>query len=257
MTDDQRSVFYTAFYHTLLSPIVYEDVDGTYRGLDQNLHTSDGFTNYTIFSLWDTYRALHPWFTLVQPARNRDMIESMLAHFDQSVHPMLPVWSHYANENWCMIGYHSVPVIADAIIKGEPIDRDRALDACIATASVPYFDGVGEYRELGWVPDEIGASSVSQTVEMAYDDWCIARLAEKAGRPDVASEFDRRARSYRNVFDEEIGFMRPRRRDGTWREPFDTMSTHGQGFIEGNAWTYSAVRAPRRRAELMRADGRE
>ena len=116
-SEAQNTTFYTALYHTMLGPVVYEDVDGRYRGLDRNVHASDGFTNYTVFSLWDTYRALHPWFTLVQPARNRDMIESMLAHFDQSVHPMLPVWSHYANENWCMIGYHAVPVIADAFLQ--------------------------------------------------------------------------------------------------------------------------------------------
>jgi predicted alpha-1,2-mannosidase len=154
---------------------------------------------------------------------------------------MLPVWSHYANENWCMIGYHAVPVIADALIKGDAPDIDvrRALDACVATANVPYFDGVGEYRDLGWVPDEISPSSVSMTLEMAYDDWCIARLAELAGDDSIATEFDRRARAFENVFDAESGFMRPRKRDGTWREEFDVMSTHGQGFIEGNAWNYS------------------
>jgi predicted alpha-1,2-mannosidase len=118
LNDDQQTVFYTALYHTMLGPIVYEDVDGQYRGLDQNVHTSHGFTNYTIFSLWDTYRALHPLFNLIQVERNTHMINSMLAHYDQSVHPMLPVWSHYANENWCMIGYHSVSVIADALVKG-------------------------------------------------------------------------------------------------------------------------------------------
>ncbi|MEN8163004.1 MAG: glycoside hydrolase domain-containing protein, partial [Acidobacteriota bacterium] len=185
MTPEQKTVFYTALYHTMLGPILYEDVDGSYRGLDQNVHNSDGFTNYTIFSLWDTYRALHPWFTLMQPSRNENMIHSMLAHFDQSVHPMLPVWSHYANENWCMIGYHSVPVIVDAIVKGADIDLRRALDACVKTSSVAYFDGVGEYRELGWVPDEVSGSSVSMTLEMAYDDWCIARLAERVGEPEL------------------------------------------------------------------------
>ncbi len=239
-TEDQRSTFYTALYHTMLGPIVYEDVDGTYRGLDQNLHKSEGFTNYTIFSLWDTYRALHPLFNLIQTQRNSDMIASMLAHFDQSVHPMLPVWSHYANENWCMIGYHSVPVIVDALVKGNrQIDPQRALDACVATSNVAYFDGVGEYRDLGWVPDEVSGSSVSMTLEMAYDDWCIARLAEQVGDNQLAAVYDRRAASYRNVFDQDTGFMRPRHRDGSWRPEFDTMATHGQGFIEGNAWNYS------------------
>ncbi len=255
MTEDQRSVFYTALYHTMLGPIVYEDVDGTYRGLDQNLHQSDGFTNYTIFSLWDTYRALHPLFNIFQTQRNTDMIASMLAHFDQSVHPMLPVWSHYANENWCMIGYHSVPVIADALVKGNRgIDPQRALAACVATSNVPYFDGVGEYCELGYVPDEISGSSVSMTLEMAYDDWCIARLADLAGDPGLASQYDRRAQAYRNVFDPSLGFMRPKKRDGTWREEFNTMATHGQGFIEGNAWNYSLY-VPQNMPDLVKMMG--
>ena len=240
LTEDQRSIFYTSLYHTMLGPIVYEDVDGAYRGLDQNVHQSEGFTNYTVFSLWDTYRALHPLLNLIQTERNTDMIASMLAHFDQSVHPMLPVWSHYANENWCMIGYHAVPVIADALVKGNgDIDLQRALAACVATANVPYFDGVGEYREIGYVPDEVSGSSVSMTLEMAYDDWCIARLAELAGDEKLTAEFDRRSAAYANVFDKEIGFMRPRLRDGSWREDFNTLATHGQGFIEGNAWNYS------------------
>ncbi len=238
-TPDQASIFYTALYHTMLGPVVYEDSDGSYRGLDQNVHTSDGFTNYTIFSLWDTYRALHPLFNLIQPARNADMIASMLAHFDQSVHPMLPVWSHHANENWCMIGYHSVSVIADAAVKGVGgIDLGRALHACAATASVPYFDGVGEMVALGYVPDEATASSVSVTLELAYDDWCIAQLARLAGDREIERRFLARSRHFENVFDAEIGFMRPRLRDGSWREDFDTMATHGQGFIEGNAWNY-------------------
>jgi predicted alpha-1,2-mannosidase len=240
MTEQQKSVFYTALYHTMLGPVVYEDADGSYRGLDQNIHRSDGFTNHTIFSLWDTYRALHPWFNLVQPQRNRDMIQSMLAHFDQSVHPMLPVWSHHANENWCMIGYHSVSVIADAAAKQlGGFDLQRALTACATTARVPYFDGVGELVALGYVPDEATASSVSVTLELAYDDWCIAQLARLAGDQAVEAEFTARSRSFENVFDTRTGFMRPRARDGSWRQDFDTMATHGQGFIEGNAWTYS------------------
>lgn len=240
LTPDQQIVFYTALYHTMLGPIVYEDVDGQYRGLDQNVHTSDGFTNYTIFSLWDTYRGLHPLFNLIQPARNADMISSMLAHYDQSVHPMLPVWSHYANENWCMIGYHAVSVIADAAVKNHrEKDLDRALEACVTTSRIPYFDGVGEYMNLGYVPDEASASSVSITLELAYDDWCIAQLAKKAGSDAVYERYAERSKNYRNVYDPNLGFMRPKKRDGTWREEFNTMETHGQGFIEGNAWNYS------------------
>lgn len=238
-TPDQASIFYTALYHTMLGPVVYEDTDGRYRGLDQNVHVSTGFTNYTVFSLWDTYRALHPLFNLIQPSRNADMIQSMLAHFDQSVHPMLPVWSHHANENWCMIGYHAVSVIADAAVKGVGgFDLGRALEACTATASVPYFDGVGEMVELGYVPDEATGSSVSVTLELAYDDWCVAQLARLAGDRETERRFLARSRNFENVFDPDIGFMRPRLRDGAWRPDFDTMATHGQGFIEGNAWNY-------------------
>ena len=243
MNSDQASVFYTALYHSMLSPVVYEDVDGSYRGLDQNIHRSDGFTNHTIFSLWDTYRALHPLFNLIQSGRNADMMASMLAHQEQSVHGMLPIWSHHANENWCMIGYHGASVIADAVAKGiDPAGGytpAEALEACVATARVPYFDGVGEMVELGYVPDEASGSSASITLELAYDDWCIAELARRLGDGEVAGEFGRRARNFENIFDERIGFMRPRDRRGRWREGFDVMATHGQGFIEGNAWNYS------------------
>jgi predicted alpha-1,2-mannosidase len=240
LNDDLQTVFYTALYHTMLSPIVYEDVDGRYRGLDQNIHTSERFTNYTIFSLWDTYRALHPLFNLIQVDRNTDMIRSMLAHYEQSVHHMLPVWSHYANENWCMIGYHAASVIADALVKGNRgVDLSRALEACVTTSRVPYFDGVGEYAKLGYVPDEASPYSVSITLELAYDDWCIAQLAQLAGDEDLHSRYLERAHSYRNLFDASTGFMRPRRRDGTWRGAFDPLTTSGQGFIEGNAWNYT------------------
>ena len=236
---EDRTTFYTALYHSMLAPVVYEDVDGRYRGLDQNIHTSDGFTNHTIFSLWDTYRALHPWMNLTQPDRASDMVHSMLAHADQSVHGMLPIWSHYANENWCMIGYHAVSVLADAAATHVPnVPLDRALAASVRTASVPYFDGLGAYLEHGYVPDDLSHSSVSKTLELAYDDWCIARLAEAAGRTDVTQEFDRRAGSYAAVWDARSGFMRPRLSDGTFRKDFDPLDTHGQGFIEGNAWNY-------------------
>src|SRR5215204_2021877 len=136
--------FYTALYHTFLSPTVYMDVDGAYKGLDQNVHQAAGFTNHSTFSLWDTYRALHPFLNIVQPKRNRDMIRSMTAHYDQSAHKMLPVWSHYANENWCMIGYHSVSVIADAIVTGNlsGAEASKALDASAQTGRTEYYDGL-------------------------------------------------------------------------------------------------------------------
>lgn len=233
--------FYTALYHALLSPTVYMDTDGQYRGLDQNAHRAIGFTNYTTFSLWDTYRALHPFLNIVQPRRNRDMAASMMAHYDQSVHKMLPVWSHYANENWCMIGYHSVSVIADAIVKGTLTGPAamKALDASVRTAGTKYYDGLEHYMSLGYVPEDKNSSSVSKTLEYAYDDWAIAQAAKKLNRGDIYVRFMKRAENWRNVYDPSVGFMRPRMSDGKFRVKFDALQTHDQGFIEGNAWNYS------------------
>ncbi|MEA1888028.1 MAG: GH92 family glycosyl hydrolase [Bacteroidota bacterium] len=239
ITPGDRTVFYTAMYHTFLSPITYMDVDGRYRGIDQNIHRAEGFTNYTIFSLWDTYRALHPLFNIIQPSRSIDMVESMLTHFDQSVHPMLPVWSHYANENWCMIGYHSVSVITDATVKGVWKGKlDKALDACVRTATYGKYDRLSYYMKLGYVPEDKNNYSVSKTLEYAYDDWCIQQLAEKAGNESIAEIFYLRSNNYKNVFNPESGFMHPRLSNGEFRQEFDPLDTYGQGFIEGNAWNY-------------------
>jgi len=237
--ESQKEVFYTALYHTMLSPILYEDVDGKYRGLDQNIHESNGFTNYTIFSLWDTYRALHPLFNVIQQERNNDMIKSMLAHQEESVHHMLPIWSHYTNENWCMIGYHATSVIADAMVKNVgDFDQKKALKASVETANVSYFDGLGDYIQYKYVPDDKSHSSVSKTLELAYDDWTIAQIANKVGDAPVEKTFLERSEYYNNVFNTENGYMSPRLSDGTFRKNFDPLDTHGQGFIEGNAWNY-------------------
>jgi len=239
LTKEHKETFYTALYHTMLGPIIYEDVNGDYRGLDQNIHKSDGFVNYTVFSLWDTYRALHPLFNILHPKRNNDMIKSMLAHHDQSVHAMLPVWSHYANENWCMIGYHAVSVIADAVGKNiTDVNLQRALQACINTSNVEYYDGLDYYITLGYVPEDKSTSSVSKTLEYAYDDWCIAQIAEKAGNNNAHEVYLNRSKNYLNVFDEQSNYMRPKLANGNWRKEFDPLDTHGQGFIEGNAWNY-------------------
>ncbi|NQX86106.1 MAG: glycoside hydrolase family 92 protein [Flavobacteriaceae bacterium] len=239
LTEDDKKTFYSALYHSNLSPIIYEDVDGKYRGLDQNIHTSNDFTNYTVFSLWDTYRALHPLFNITQPNRNNDMIKSMLAHHDQSVHNMLPIWSHYANENWCMIGYHATSVIADAMAKNVgDFNHKRALQASVNTASVRYFDGLGDYIDYNYVPDDKSHSSVSKTLEYAYNDWCISQMAHQVSKPNIAREFFQRSEYYKNVYDSTIGFMRPKLSNGKFRANFDPMDTHGQGFIEGNAWNY-------------------
>ena len=238
--ENDKTNFYTAMYHAFLSPTIYMDVDGKYKGLDQNIHQAQGFTNYTTFSLWDTYRALHPLLNVLQPNRNSDMVNSMLAHYDQSAHHLLPVWSHYANDNWCMIGYHSVSVIADATMKGGiGFDPNRALDACVITARNRNYDGLGDYMDKGYVPEDRSGSSVSKTLEYAYDDWCIAQMAKKLNRTDIYDEFSKRSESYKNVFDASIGYMRPKLNDGTFKKDFDILSTHGQGFIEGNAWNYS------------------
>lgn len=240
-SNDELINFYTALYHSFLSPTVYMDVNNEYKGLDQNTHSAKSFTNYTTFSLWDTYRALHPLFNIVQSKRNRDMVNSMLTHYNQSVEHMLPVWSHYANENWCMSGYHSVAVIADAIVKGNiAFDANKALDACVQTAHNDFYDGLNYYRQLGYVPeDKKAGTSVSTTLEFAYDDWCIAQAAKKLKRNDVYNEFIKRSQNWKNVYDASIGFMRPRMSDGNFRKNFDVLSTNNQGFIEGNAWNFS------------------
>jgi len=240
LDDTDKTTFYTALYHTMLGPILFEDEDGHYRGLDQNIHQSDGFVNYTIFSLWDTFRALHPLFNIIQQERNNNMVKSMLAHHDQSVHSMLPIWSHYANENWCMIGYHSVSVLSDAVAKNTTdANLDHILEACLNTSNVAYFDAIDSYRELGYVPADKGSSSVSKTLEFSYDDWCIAQIAKARGKDDLEDEYRDRSKYYQAHYDETTGFMRPKYSDGTWVPEFNPLNTHGQGFIEGNAWTYS------------------
>ena len=240
MEPEGKVNFYTAMYHAFLGPTEYMDLDGNYKGLDMNTHQAEGFTNYTSFSLWDTYRALHPLFNILQPERNSDMVKSMLAHYDQSVHSMLPIWSHYANENWCMIGYHSVSVIADAIVKGNAnFDQERALEAMVQTARTEYYDGLEYYMDLSYVPEDKNGASVSKTLEYAYDDWAIAQAAKKLGREDIYEEFMKRSENYKNVYDPSSGFMRPKLSDGSFKKEFDPLDTHGQGFIEGNAWNYS------------------
>lgn len=232
--------FYTAMYHAALMPTVYMDVNGEYKGLDQNVHKAEGFTNYTSLSLWDTFRAFHPYLNIVNPSRNADIVSSMIAHYDQSALKMLPVWSHYANDNWCMSGYHSVSVIADAIIKGTyKGDAQKALDACVATAKHRSYEGIGDYMDTGYIPADKNGTSVSSTLEYAYDDWCIAQLAKKLNRQDLYEEFIKRAGNWKNVYDASIGFMRPRMSDGTFRKDFDVLKTDGQGFIEGNTWNFS------------------
>lgn len=238
-SDDQKAMFYTSLYHTMINPSTYMDVDGRYRGLDHDVHTADGWTNYTVFSLWDTYRAEHPFLTLMKPDRERDMVQSMIAHWEQSAHHMLPVWSHMANENWCMSGYHAVPVLADAIAKGLDIDSAKALEAMEATATVPYYCGLGEYMKLGYVPLEKTSTAASNTLEYSFDDWSIYQAALIAGDKALADRFAPRALYYRNIYDTSIGFARPKYSDGSFKKDFDEKMTFGEGFIEGNSWNFS------------------
>lgn len=243
--------FYTSLYHAFLSPTVYMDVDSNYRGIDQNIHKARGFVNYTTFSLWDTYRALHPLFTILQQERTSHMVSSMLAHRRQSVHGILPVWSHHANENWCMIGYHAVPVIADAYVKGiAGYDADEALAAVEASSTYALYDGIGDYMKYGYVPADLGSNPASKTLEYAYDDWCIMKMAEKAGKRGLAAVYARRAENYKKIYDKKSGFMRPRLSNGSWQKNFDPLKTEGQGFIEGNAWNYSLY-VPHNPAQLI------
>jgi predicted alpha-1,2-mannosidase len=240
INEEDKINFYTAMYHAALMPTLYMDVNGEYKGLDQNVHQAKDFVNYTSLSLWDTYRAFHPYLNLINPKRNGDIVKSMLAHYDQSALGMLPIWSHYANDNWCMSGYHSVSVIADAIIKGNTnVDAQHALDACVATARKRSYEGIGYYIDLGYIPADKNGTSVSSTLEYAYDDWCIAQLAKHLKREDIYQEFSKRSENWRNVYDKRIGFMRPRLSDGSFKKDFDVLNTEGQGFIEGNAWNFS------------------
>lgn len=238
-TPDQEKMFYTSLYHTMINPSVYMDVDGRYRGLDGNIHQAEGFANYTVFSLWDTYRAEHPLLMLIKPDRAADMATSMIRHQQQSVHGLLPIWSHMANDNWCMSGYHATSVLSDALAKGAPINASEAIEAMVSTSNVGYLDGLGEYIRRGYVPLKASGTPASNTLEYAYDDWTIYQAAKRLGLDSIANIYRSRALNYRNIFDPSIGFARPRHADGSFKEPFDLLQTSGEGFIEGNSWNFS------------------
>lgn len=234
-SEAQLKNFYTALYHSMLAPNLYSDVDGRYRGRDFRVHRAEGFDYYTVFSLWDTFRAAHPLYTLLDRRRTRDFALTFLAQYEQG--GRLPVWELSANETDTMIGYHAVSVLADAAAKGvKGFDVRKALEAAKHSARLEHF-GLASYAARGYVSAEDEAESVSKTLEYAYDDWCVARLAELAGRREEAREFDARARSYRNLFDPETGFMRARR-NGDWLEPFDPREVNFN-YTEANAWQYA------------------
>ncbi len=238
---EDKETFYTSLYHAFLTPTIYEDCNGEYRGFDKNIHKSENFTNYTVFSLWDTYRATHPLFNLLQASRNEDMVKTMLTHYDQSVDKLLPEWDFYNNETWCMIGYHAVSVISDAYLKGlNNFNYERAYDAIKTTALNPDYDHVKTYSKIGYVPCDLENESVSKTLEYAYDDYCVAQMAKKLGKNDDYKIFMKRAMSYKKLFDPETKFMRGKDSKGKWRTPFDPKSYQSSGdFTEATSWQYT------------------
>ncbi|HBZ66453.1 MAG TPA: glycosyl hydrolase family 92 [Bacteroidales bacterium] len=234
-SDDQKTIFYTALYHAFIAPNLYMDVDGNYRGRDLKIHKADSFNYCTVFSLWDTYRAEHPLFTLVQQKRTNDFINTFLKQYEQG--GLLPVWELSANETNCMIGYHAVPVIADAFMKDiTGYDTKLALKAMVKSARQDQY-GLKYYRERGFIPSEDEGESVSRTLEYAYDDWCIATMAEAMNENDIYKEFTLRAQSYKNLFDPSTGFMRARNND-SWFSPFEPREVNFN-YTEANAWQYS------------------
>ncbi|TPG20064.1 glycoside hydrolase family 92 protein [Sphingomonas koreensis] len=239
---DMRTNVYTALYHTMLAPSVAGDADGRYRGPDNQVHKANGFTFHSTFSLWDTFRAEHPLMTIIEPdAVNADFVNSLLASQQDSPFGILPVWQFQGQETWCMIGYHAVPVIADAYLKGiKGFDADKALDAMVKSATYAQYGDLKDYMTLGYVPIDHEPEAASKTVEYAYDDWTIAMMAKKMGKDDIAATFFKRAQNWRNSFDFKQGWVRARLSNGKFREPFSPVSIkYGSDYTEGNAWQYS------------------
>lgn len=231
--------FYTAMYHTMIHPSLFNDADGSYRGTDKKVYENQGFNNYTVFSLWDTYRAAHPLYTIIDPARVNDFVKSMIAVYEQQ--GSLPVWHLMGCETGTMVGNHSIPVIADAYLKGiGDFDANKALDAMIATSNYDDGDGLPYVSEIGYVPSDKTRESVSKGLEYAVDDWAIAQMAKALGRNDVYETYSKRAKYYHNYYDPSVGFFRGKNYDGSWSEPFHPVFTlHEQGnYTEGNAWQY-------------------
>ncbi len=253
-----RTSVRTALYHALLAPSVASDADGRYRGPDNEVHRAEGFTFRSTFSLWDTFRAEHPLLTLIQPERTTsDVVNSLVASQQESPFGILPIWQFQGRETWTMIGYHAVPVIADAYLKGiHGFDVDAALRAMVASATYAPYGDLGDYMRLGYVPSDREPEAASKTVEYAYDDWTIARMARAMGRADIATTFEKRAGNWRNVFDEHGGWVRGRLSTGAFRTPFDpSRIEEGSGdYTEGSAWQYSWF-MPQDEAALVRALG--
>ncbi len=227
--------FYTALYHTMVAPNLFMDVDGRYRSTDLKIHRDTTFTNYTVFSLWDTYRATHPLYTIIEQKRTVDFIKTFLKQYQYG--GLLPMWELAGNYTYTMIGYHAVPVIADAYLKGiRDFDADLALEAMLKSANQNRF-GIPAYKRYGYIPQNYASSSVSRTLEYSFDDWCIAQMARAMGRKDVFDEYIQRAQYWKNVFDPQTKFMRAKF-DAIWTEPFNPFEVN-QNYTEANAWQYS------------------
>jgi len=263
-----KKTFYTAMYHAHLCPIVFNDVDGRFRGPDGRVHRAEGFDYYTVLSIWDTFRAQQPLLTILQPHRVNDIVKTMLLHYKVYGKNMLPVLVYGGKEGCIMIGNHSLPVIAEAYTKGlRNWDANEALAAMIASTERSdadgidsYFVGYEAYRRQGWIPSRPQAKggrspqTVSRVLEYAYDDACLARFARCVGREDVAERYTQRASNWRNVFDSATGFMRGRNEDGSWVTPFDPTRLDFAYYTEANAWQYSFF-VPHDVAGLIKATG--
>ena len=235
-----RETFYTALYHSAMAPTLFNDVDGGYRGLDHKVHPGEGFQNYCTFSIWDVFRAEVPLLTIIQPQRIDDFVNGMLAHYRQFNQHALPVWPLAGNETWCMIGNHAIPIIVEAYAKGfRGFDAEAAYQAMRDTVDAGPQSS-GRVPQAGLRAFGSANQSVSRTLEYAYDDWCLARMAQMLGKTDDAKLFAKRGQNYRNVFDSgRSGFVRGKRADGTWRPPFDPRELVWDDFTEATSWNYT------------------
>ncbi len=234
-SNEQKTAFYSAMYRAYLQPNIFQDVDGRYRGIDKKIHNVTNHTHHTVFSLWDTYRAWHPLMTILEPTQTVDFIKTMLDIYEKG--GLLPIWELAANETWCMIGNHAISVIADAYMKGiQNFDTEKALQAMIHSATQDHF-GLKVYREYGYIPANKEHESISKTLEYAYNDWCIAQMAKAMEKDEIYNQYIKRAQFYKNIFDPETGFMRPKI-NGGWLTPFDP-SRVDWNFTEANSWQYS------------------
>jgi predicted alpha-1,2-mannosidase len=234
-----RTTVYANLYLSYLAPVLFNDVDGTYRGMDHKNHSGERFQNYTTFSLWDTYRAEDPLLMVLQPERVDDMVQSLLAEYRQLGQHTTPIWPLWGNETWCMIGYHSVAVIADAYLRGfRGFDAEAAYQALRDTA-LQDRNGLRSYRDRGYVDSKPNEQATSKTIEYSYDDWCLARMAEALGHAEDAQMFYRRAANYRNLFDGTTRFFRGRKASGAWRSPFVANGLVNDEYTEADSWQYA------------------